>query len=173
MLPHLHDRGIDCIAEFEAAAVQRHQEARDLLRRSRDLGAIYLYGYSVELRLKAAYFATPGVVTSAGRPFGPTDPITDKDRNTAVGGWAALGLTKRPNGHHLAFWAALLVARRATSVRPYPTGFGNLVVAKATELYLEWRETLRYRATRPVPRELRYVRERAEWVGRHYAALKQ
>ena len=121
MGPSLWTLGRDCIAEFEAAAVQRHAEARDLLRRSRDLGAIYLYGYSVELRLKVAYFATPGVVSTAGVPFGPHDPITEDDRKTAMREWSVLGLPRKAfNGHDVELWAALVVAKRSGLNRPYP-----------------------------------------------------
>ncbi len=173
MFPHLHERGSDCIAEFEAAAVRRHREARDLLRRSRDLGAVYLYGYTVELRLKAAYFSTSGVLTQSGLPFGPGDPITRADRDGVAKSGATLGVSlPYGNGHNVAFWAALLVARRAVSLRPYTQAFGQLVSDKAREVYSEWRETIRYRATQPSPRELRYVRDRAEWFGRFYSLVK-
>lgn len=168
----LHTLGRDSIAEFEAAAALRHAEARDLLRRSRDLGAIYLFGYSIELRLKAAYFATAGVVSAAGVPFRPGDPIGLADRKNAMDEWSALGLQKKANnGHDLEFWAALTVAKRAALNRPYQIGFGNGVVAKASEVYVDWRETLRYRATVPRVGQVKYVRNRADWFARNHRLL--
>ena len=172
MQPPLFRLGRDSIAEFEAAAEQRHTEARHLLRRSRDLGAIYLYGYSIELRLKAAYFATRGVRSTSGVPFGPTDQISDADRNTAMREWSVLGLLRKANnGHDLEFWGALTVAKRAASGRPYPTWLGSAAVAKASDVYAEWRETLRYRATPPRPGLVRLIRDRADWFARHYPSL--
>jgi len=154
----LHQRGYDCIREYLAAARMRHSEARRLLERSHDLGAIYLYGYSVEMRVKAAYFHNAGLLRE--------ELITQQHRTDAVNMWTILGLATPPRPHDIAGWATLAVAARSTApspLRPYEGAFGIEVVTRATSLYLIWRETLRYRSTQPLPRELRDVRSIADW----------
>ena len=47
--------GNDTLAKLEAAATRRHAEARQLAL-DEPLGALYLYGYTIEMRLKAAYY---------------------------------------------------------------------------------------------------------------------
>jgi hypothetical protein len=164
MVPPLHERGRDCVAEFENAAVQRFAEAEVLLKRSRHLGAIYLFGYSVEMRVKAAFFRNAG--------FTDGRLISREDRSHAIGMSATLGLPASPGPHDIAGWAALAVAARLTTARPYETALGNLIVAQATSLYLIWREVLRYRATQPMPREIRTVRVIANWFAKNYAILR-
>jgi len=87
MVP-LHQRGYDCIDEYRAAALLRHSEAGRLQRRSHDMGAIYLYGYSVEMRVKAAYFHNAG--------FAARGSITPQDGANAINMWTALGLASAP-----------------------------------------------------------------------------
>ncbi len=47
----------DSVAEFEAAALTRFQDGIELEARGRPLAAIYLWGYSAEMTLKAALFS--------------------------------------------------------------------------------------------------------------------
>ena len=47
----------DSIREFRAAARQRFEDGRALAMADRRTTAIYLWGYSAEMTLKAAYFA--------------------------------------------------------------------------------------------------------------------
>ena len=125
------------------------------------------------MRLKAAYFSTPGVVSVGGVvAFGPHDVITDNDRKTAMKEWSVLGLPRSAhNGHDVEFWAALVVAKRFALNRPYSATLANAAVVKASEMYGHWRETLRYRATVPQGGLVRYVRDRADWFARHYPVL--
>src|SRR5690349_10393450 len=102
MFPPLYERGYDCIVQFEDAAAQRSAEAEILLKRSRHLGAIYLFGYSVEMRVKAAFFRNAGFL--AGRLISP------QDRSNAIAMSATLGLPVAPGPHDIAGWAALAVA---------------------------------------------------------------
>ena len=165
-MPALHQRGSDSITEFEAAAAQRCEEARRLTKVSYHLGAVYLYGYSVEMRIKALFFRNSG--------FRPDQIITQDDRRDALDMYLTLGLLARPGQHDIAGWANLAVAARATTARPYPTGAGQLgqeIVNRATQIYLILRETLRYRATRPTTAEHRAVRQIAEWFEAGYAKM--
>jgi hypothetical protein len=51
----------ECIVEFWAAARQRYQDGLACAGGGRRTGAIYLWGYSAEMALKAAYFTLTGV----------------------------------------------------------------------------------------------------------------
>ncbi len=151
----LHQRGFDTIEEFRAAAMGRYEDARRLHRRSRDLGAIYLFGYAVEMLVKAAYFHNAGFLRAR--------TISKADRKAAAQIWSTLGLLAEPGQHDIAGWASLAVAARVTCAIEYPLGFGNEIVTRASSLYLIWRETLRYRATQPLGREVREIRSIADW----------
>ncbi len=61
----------DTINRLELAAVRRYEEGTRLCERKRFLCAVYLYGFSVEMCLAAAYFRSAG--------FAPNSPI---DRDT-------------------------------------------------------------------------------------------
>lgn len=135
MLP-LHQRQVDSVSEFEAASVERLRDAHVLHKRSRDLAAVYFYGYSVEMRVKAAYFRSAG--------FTAVTPITKADRDHATALFATLGLPSRPGQHDISGWTNLAVAARVTTPAAYPISFGTEMVNRATEVYLIWRETLRY-----------------------------
>lgn len=165
MLP-LHLRGQDTVAEFEAAATQRFNEAERLGQRSHHLGAVYLFGYSVEMRVKALFFRNAGFATK--------QVITRQDRTDAADMYATLGLLTRPGQHDVSGWAALAVASRATTAAPYSVGAGGLgteIVNRATALYLIWRETLRYRSVAATGAEFREVRRVAAWFGSNYGRM--
>ncbi len=51
----------DCIREFRLAARQRFDDALVLAASGRRTGAIYLWGYTAEMTLKAAYFSLIGM----------------------------------------------------------------------------------------------------------------
>ena len=57
----------DTIASFERAAAARFRDATILRRADRRLAAIYLYGYSVEMWIKAASFRS--LFHATGRPI--------------------------------------------------------------------------------------------------------
>ncbi len=54
----------ECIAEFRAAAHERFDDAEPLQAAGRRSAAIYLYGYSAEMLLKAACFSAAGFTRS-------------------------------------------------------------------------------------------------------------
>ena len=51
----------DSIREFRAAARQRFDDGLSLAAAGRRTGAIYLFGYTAEMILKAAYFSLSGL----------------------------------------------------------------------------------------------------------------
>src|SRR4051812_29277882 len=109
----LYQRGVDSVKEFECAAAERFIEAELLHKRSRDLAAIYLWGYAVEMRVKAAFFRSAG--------FAPPQAISRTDRADHAALARTLGLLNPPGPHEISVWAQLAVAARATTAAPYPT----------------------------------------------------
>jgi hypothetical protein len=164
MLLPLHQRGNDSVAEFEAAARLRYSEREELHKRSRHLGGIYLFGYSVEMRVKACFFRNAG--------FPVRRIITHADRQAAVAMATTLGLPTPPGPHDVAGWAALSVAARLTTTAPYVPALATEMIARATALYLIWRETLRYRAVQPTSGEITTVRSAARWFDRNHAKMR-
>jgi hypothetical protein len=164
MLRPLYERGHDCIEEFERAAAQRHAEAIVLDKRSRKLAAIYLFGYSVEMRIKSLYFYNAG--------FGPSIPILVTDRASAVSMWQMLGLPTKPGPHDILGWAQLAVAARATTRLTQYGSLGTDAVAHAQSLGPVWSEVLRYRCCEPRTSEWKLARSVAQWFGRNYDRMK-
>ena len=70
----------DCIARLERAAAERLAEAELLRKQRRWLAAMYLYGYTIEMCLAAAYFRSAG--------FHVSMPI---DRDTPDAAWLKPG----------------------------------------------------------------------------------
>lgn len=163
----LHLRFHDSISEFEGAARQRFAEAERLYARSHFLGAIYLYGYSVETRVKALYFRSAG-------GHSVRQQITKEDREGAAKVFTSLGLAGKLGSHDIQGWALLAVTARRTTSRPYPAGVGGLgfkITTNAADLYASWRETLRYSTVRPTGKEQRKVRRIARWFENEYATM--
>src|SRR5580700_8242529 len=60
----------DSIREYRAAARKRFDDAFALAGRGRRTGAIYLWGYSAEMVLKAAYFSLNGLPETRNLTWG-------------------------------------------------------------------------------------------------------
>ena len=157
----------DSVPGFERAAVRRFLDAGRLRSFDRRLAAIYLYGYSVEMWIKAAYFRTVFLVS--GLP--PSSKIDVKRRNAAVDEWNELGLQRKPSHHDIVGWAELLVAKRISLGVAHPTLLSNEIANRATIVYLNWREYMRYRSIAVDLSELSSVRAEATWFRRHYPQL--
>lgn len=165
--------GRDTLGKLEAAAILRMREAEALRVSGRRLGAIYLYGYVIEITLKAAYYRVIGLV-----------PATTIDNNlhrkpaeTAIK--AMYGLPshlqgRTSGGHNVIGWAFLLNRERGV---PAP-GRVALNAQLAGELHNRmqdvftcWAEFLRYRANCPYTQEVDTMRSTARWIRRRYRNL--
>lgn len=87
-----------------AAARLRFGEGELLAAHGHSLGAVYLFGYAIEMTLKAGYFRLAG--------HGDTQPITARDLYDARVVAPTLGVTWFGNLHCLECWAQLIVATR-------------------------------------------------------------
>jgi hypothetical protein len=135
----------------------------------RGLAAIYLWGYSAEMILKAAYFSLLGVGdTTALQMSVHITPAIHLGRGLGVV-WPHTG-----QGHNVRAWAELLILERATHPNPglaYPAEFGEQVQANGQRISQLWNETLRYHKNTPYPFEIVQVREAAEWFLVHAELL--
>lgn len=157
----------DCIGEFRAAARQRFDDALVLAGHGRRTGAIYLWGYTAEMTLKAAYFALiglaePDVITWNAH----LQPAIQRGRSMGVA-WPPQGA-----GHNVRAWAELLIGVRALSaVTAWASPFDRDVQRCGQRIEQLWRETLRYHKNVAYWHEMNQVREAAEWLLVHSDAL--
>src|SRR5690349_13713108 len=166
--------GPDSLAKLEAASALRFREAVKLQAQGERLGALYLYGYTIEMRLKAAYFRLAGVADNADLSQRPAAGAQSPRYAAEVQIRGLLGLNPGTSvGHHLEGWVRLLVDTRANHlvVAPFDVVFETELSDHVQAAARQWREFLRYRANRPYDDELTDVTGAARWIGRHYNQL--
>jgi hypothetical protein len=151
----------DSIREFRAAARERFEDGLALAGCGRRTGAIYVWGYSSEMTLKAAYFRLIGLGDADVIGMGKhVLPAIDKGRDVLGIPWP-----KQGQGHNVRAWADLLIAERAaTPGAAYPHPFDREVQVCGHSIGLLWSETLRYHKNVAYPHEVRKVREAAGWL---------
>ncbi len=147
--------GPDTLGKLERAARRRFAEARRLVA-DEPLGAIYLFGYTIEMRLKAAYFRMVGLVSAS---------ILASSRGLAEARIRTLLGVKGAVGHNLYGWAKLLEDARATTpgASALPSGLASEMYAHVQNIEACWTEVLRYRANRPYTEEMKAVYAGANW----------
>ncbi len=123
------------------------------------LAAVYLYGYSVEMCLTAAYFRNAG--------FRSTDIIGRAVREEHM---KEAQKARHPDGrplmttdpHPLVGWARLLESRRADPTEPERNRLRE-AVGKAELVYRHWRPELRYKMTNVSTDQVNEVRQCVRW----------
>ena len=150
----------DSILEFRAAARQRFDDGLVEEAAARPTAAIYLWGYTAEMTLKAAYFDALG--------FTEDQEITRIDLNKAVefGKSSMVSWPKKGQLHCIRAWAETLVVRRGSMEgtaydRPE---FGLEVASRGQRLEHYWSESLRYHKNIAYPHEVLRVKEAVEWL---------
>jgi hypothetical protein len=151
----------DSIREFRSAASERYIDGEAAAKIGRRTAAIYLWGYSAEMTLKAAYFAAVG--------FSETRAITIGDLGAARNaGIASFHITWPNQGkfHNVRAWADLLVGFRS-----HPPGiaytlptFGDELKRRGRWIEPLWSETLRYHKNVAYPHEVERVRQATGWL---------
>jgi hypothetical protein len=152
----------DTIWQLERAAEKRYEEGECLKRQNRLLAALYLYGYSVEMCLAAAYFRRAG--------FGPGQTITEDERRRRM---RVARHTQHPDGeplmsnapHPLVGWARYLQWQRRGSEALTSQDEQRLreAVQKAKQVQKHWRPELRYKTTDVATSQLDEVRRCVCW----------
>ncbi|HTW94850.1 MAG TPA: hypothetical protein VMD30_08665 [Tepidisphaeraceae bacterium] len=147
--------GADTLGKLEQAARRRYAEAKQLVA-DEPLGAIYLFGYTVEMRLKVAYFRTVGLVTASA--LAPSRNYAEAQIRMLLGVRGAVG-------HNLYGWARLLETARATTpgAKVLPSGLAKDMYKHLQNVEACWTEVLRYRANKPYDDEVKAVRSGAAW----------
>ena len=158
----------DSIREFLAAASARFNDGLALAGQGRRTAAIYLWGYTAEITLKAAYFRLLGIPdTQIITVRGDIRPAIDHGRRTFGIAWPPAG-----EGHNVRAWAELLVAARAAAAgTALPIAIARGVQRCGQRIEPLWRETLRYRKNHAYAYEMNQVRESAEWLLVHSSVL--
>src|SRR3954454_23598854 len=98
----------DSVREFRLSARLRYDDGLTAAAGGRGLAAIYLWGYSSEMLLKAAYFSVLGV--------GDVTPLVKGVHlNPAISLGRDLGIAwpQQAQGHNVRAWAELLILERA------------------------------------------------------------
>jgi hypothetical protein len=97
----------DTVAKFERAARRRYTEAARLVH-AEPLGAIYLFGYTIEIRLKAAYYRLSGLAPNSD--INPYRKAAERQirQLRKLPAYAAVG-------HDLYGWALLVEDTRANT----------------------------------------------------------
>jgi len=151
----------DSIREFRASAHTRYHDGLRLALDGRRTGAIYLWGYTAEMVLKASYFSTIGIAENQPLTWGAhIRPAIITGRQQFQILWPNEG-----QGHNVRAWAELLVAARALApAGAYPQDFGLQIQRCGQRIGQLWRETLRYHKNRAYLHEMTQVREAAEWL---------
>lgn len=153
----------DSIREFRHAAEERFQDGIVLATAGRRTAAIYLWGYAVEMTLKAAYFETSHFLID--------QVITLQDLQQAMATAVQLGIHWPGNLHRTDAWAQFITSMRsAVPAQNYRVpGFGSRVLAHALTVAQYWRETLRYRKNVAYWYEVERVWTSTEWLLEHSA----
>jgi hypothetical protein len=155
----------DTIEQFRVAAQMRYEEGWKLSLSGCRSGAIYLWGYTAEMTLKAAWFSLIGFPERRG--------ITARDLGNAFSIATRYGIAWPPHGkfHALIGWGQLLVQYRIVLGRPYTSApFANNVVEHSKRIYDRWRESMRYKKNVAYLHEVRAVADSVNWllVNRHH-----
>ena len=157
--------GPDTIRKFERAAPQRIKEAETLVVGEHRLTAIYLYGYAIEMLLKAVYFKQI-------LRYGVNMEI-DRETRTRVEARARDSeLMSRSEPHDFSGWARLLVEdRRVLKKDEYEKKFGQQIVDKAALAYEKWRPAMRYRVTDASEGDVQAIQSVAGWFLQKYPTM--
>ncbi len=163
------------LTRFERAATRRYAEAV-LLKGAEPLGAVYLFGYTCEIRLKAAYYRLTALPPHHDidqrippAPIAPRPQAEARIRNLLTG---YTGAPPGPVGHHLQGWAlAVEDARAASLVGPFDHAFAVELFDQVNKMWRIWTESLRYCPFKPYNTEMEDAAAAARWFKLHYRQL--
>jgi hypothetical protein len=155
----------DSILEFRAAAQERYRDGLAARAAGRRTGAIYLFGYTAEMVLKAGYFHLIG--------FGQVNAISLKDLKAASDKASQLNFKWQGNLHDLVSWATLIIATRASvpNLCYSDPAFPIELDSRVRRIALSWREVLRYHKNVAYEHEVARVERAATWLLGHVVNL--
>lgn len=158
------------IWEFQTAASLRYSEGKRLAAAGDRLSAIYLWGYTTEMVLKAAYFRLTG--------WRSRQPFTKSDLDNAKA-YANRTVFPMPpplkwwdaNLHDLSKWALLLIQERRRRSVAFSPAFSRALETRVRLVHANWREYLRYRMNRPYAHEVENTHAAVQWLLRRFHRL--
>ena len=155
----------ETIAEFEAARFDRYHDGLVLIGGDRRVGAIYLFGYFVEMTLKSASFTLLG--------FQKSDPITKRELNAAATrAEKELGIDVPQEGYHsLQFWALAIVAERDHMGQPLPIALTSELNWRSQRMHSHWTIAMRYSRDVTRPEDWERLWEDSQWLHANYDIL--
>ncbi len=142
----------DTLSEFDDAARDRYWDALTCAVDGRYFAACYLWGYTIEMVLKTAYFRVIGVDDSED-----LRPELQNARAMA----RARGVR---NLHDLLFWSESLIATRRQRGVPMSPALAVALSARVSQAAEHWREVMRYRRAILASDESHEMLRVAEWV---------
>ena len=153
----------DTIAKLERAAQHRFATAEILQTKKRRLEALYLYGYSAEICLSAAYYRRSGLPanTAIDRDTRQRRMAQARQLRTATG-----EPLMNSDPHPLVGWARFLQWERTLRGGLTQNDERRLreAINKATLIYTYWRPELRYKTVEVPDQPLQEVRRAAQWL---------
>lgn len=146
----------ETLQDFEVAADARYWDAVHLAVESRQHGAIYLFGYVAEIRLKLACFRIDRAR--------PSDPIASLLGPVRTYQRRYLPTLKTENYHSLEFWLYLLRHKRTRLGQPLLPPFDQRLVQCVRRIHSSWRVEMRYRADSPSLQDMVNVYNDVSWL---------
>ena len=158
----------DTLNRLERAAEHRYVSGDVLWERKRRLAALYMYGFSAEISLTAAYFRCAGF-----------SPNTEIDRDTRRRRMAQARLIEMPNGsrlmsgdpHPILGWARFVEYVRLANATAQDRQRLREAINKAAIIYRYWRPELRYKVADVTDEQLQQVQIAAKWLLGNHAQL--
>ena len=153
--------GSETWPRMEVAAEERFRDGLTLAESGvgRMTGAIYLFGYVVEMLLKTAFFRVENVPynTNLGQRGGPLDFAR------------TLSIWQGRNLHDLRGWVDFLIDYRSLLGKPFDPGEAAQIRRHVLTVDAHWREWLRYKSSSATLLELNDVYDSVQWLRANHA----
>lgn len=159
----------DTINQLERAAAHRHDDGLALLRVKHNLAGVYLFGYSAEMCLAAAYFRAVGF--AAKRVIERDERLRHMARAKNLKDADGKSLMSS-DPHPLVGWARFLKWQRfASKISTVEMRRLNDAIGHAEMLYKHWRPELRYKLVEVTAPQLAEVSKASTWFLEHRGRL--
>lgn len=153
----------ETVQDFELASEQRYWEGLELMITGHRAAGIYLMGYAVEMRLKAACFRLDGA-----KQGDMVKPYLAPARRL---GQNLFPTIPDESYHSVNFWGELLRHKRRLVRGAVDHALESTFCFRCTRLHLMWWIEMRYRPDQALPAEVNAVFEDATWFRDSYVSL--
>ena len=151
----------DTVSQLERAAALRHDDGLALLHAKHGLAAVYLFGYSAEMCLAAAYFRAAGFAAKRAIDRDELRRHMTRARNLQDADGKPL---MNSDPHPLVGWARFLRWQRtASKISAVNLRRVDDAICNAELLYKHWRPELRYKVVEVTTPQLAEVSMASTW----------